>query len=60
MPATAANVVDLASYRAARNARGGQNVHATPMQMPMMPMAWVPVWFVPVAPYFDTTAGQLG
>ena len=59
MPAQSAKIIDLQAYRAERGAMqaqagfGRQGAAETgPAVLPlpmMMPMAWVPVWFVPVS-----------
>lgn len=47
MSAQAANVVSLDAFRHARNARHSTHTPEAPLMMPA-PVAWVPVWFMPV------------
>ncbi|QND58763.1 hypothetical protein [Mesorhizobium huakuii] len=48
MSAQAANVVSLDAFRHARNAQHSTRSPEAPLMMPGAPVAWVPVWFMPV------------
>jgi hypothetical protein len=48
MSAQSANVVSLDAFRHARNARHSTSEPEAPFFTPVAPMAWVPVWFMPV------------
>lgn len=49
MSAQAANVVSLDAFRHARNAGHSTPTPQAPVMMPgVAPVAWVPVWFMPV------------
>ncbi|UVK35712.1 hypothetical protein LHFGNBLO_006574 (plasmid) [Mesorhizobium sp. AR10] len=51
MSAQSANVVSLDAFRHARNAQQLTRPPEALFMMPgMVPMAWVPVWFMPVYP----------
>lgn len=48
MAAAASNVVDLASYRAARWPQ--KSMASLDSSMQYVQVAWIPVWFVPLMP----------
>ena len=49
MSAQAANVVSLDAFRHARNAQHSARAPEAPFMMAgVAPVAWVPVWFMPV------------